>query len=407
MQYAYTAKSIRGETAKGTVVADSPAQAQQQLRQQGLFPMALVPAASRNGRMASIRAPRRRRVSRKELMAFTSQLAIMTRAGIDVAGAIQSLARRCGNPALRAALDGVHENVMSGMAVSAALRNQGDVFGEAYVASIAAGEASGRLPEVLGRLAAMARAEVRLQSTRRALLAYPIVLVVVSVLVILGLMFFVLPEFANVFDQFGMPLPVITRILLGISFQLRWRWWLWAVVAAAAVLGFGVWRRSPAGRGFWDQMMLDAVLIRDVTRSVLTGRSFRLLGIMLESGVPLVEALRLTRSSIQNSRFRALFGRLEEEVLSGRPLAEALATAPFVPGGASEMIATAERTGTMAMVTQIVGEFYEEEGETRLRELATMIEPIIIVVMGIVVACVVLSVMLPMFDFASFAQHGV
>jgi type II secretory pathway component PulF len=128
---------------------------------------------------------------------------------------------------------------------------------------------------------------------------------------------------------------------------------------------------------------------------------------MIDSGVPLIEGLRLTRSSIQNSLFRELFDRLEADVLNGRPLAEALATAPFVPSGATEMVSTAERTGTLGTVTQLIGEYYEEEGETRLRELASMAEPLIIVVMGIVVACVVLSVMLPMFDFATAAQHGV
>jgi type II secretory pathway component PulF len=143
-----------------------------------------------------------------------------------------------------------------------------------------------------------------------------------------------------------------------------------------------------------------------VTRSLLTGRAFQLLGIMIESGVPLIEALRLARSSLQNSLFRELFDRLERDVLNGRPLAEALAAAPFVPGGATEMVATAERTGTLGMVTQVVGAFYEEEGETRLRELATMVEPLVIILMGIVVAAVVLSVMLPMFDFATLAQQG-
>jgi type II secretory pathway component PulF len=407
MRYTYRAKSIRGETSSGMLVADSLALAQQQLRQQGLFPMSLAPAARQAAQQRSFSLPfRRRRVSRKDLMALTSQLAIMTKAGIDVAGAIQSLARQCPNPALKATLESVHQDIMSGKPVSVALRNQGHVFGEAYVASIAAGEASGRLSEVLARLAAMARAELRQQSTRRALMAYPIVLASVSLLVILGLMFFVLPQFAGVFDRFGMPLPMITQVLLGISHELRSRWWLWIGLAAGAIFGFTAWRKSPSGKKTWDHMLVHAVVIRNITRSLVTGRAFRLLGIMLESGVPLIEALRLTRSSIQNSVFRDLFDRLEREVLNGRPLAEALATAPFVPNGATEMVSTAERTGTLAMVTQVIGEFYEEEGETRLRELATMIEPLVIVVMGVVVACVVLSVMLPMFEFATFAQQG-
>lgn len=407
MRYAYRAKSIGGETASGLLVADSPALAQQQLRQQGLFPMSLTPAGEKAaGPRSSSFSFRRRRVSRKELMALTSQLAIMTKAGIDVAGAIQSLVRQCPNPALKATLERVHQDILSGKPVSVALRNQGHVFGEAYVASVAAGEASGRLAEVLGRLAAMQRTELRQQSTRRAMMAYPIVLASVSVLVILGLMFFVLPQFAGVFDRFGMTLPTITQVLLWISAELRSRWWLWMGAVVAAIYCFTAWRKSPSGKRAWDHMLVNAAMIRDITRSLVTGRAFRLLGIMIDSGVPLIEALRLTRSSISNSVFRDLFDRLEREVLNGRPLAEALAAAPFVPNGATEMISTAERTGTLGMVTQVIGEFYEEEGETRLRELATMIEPLVIVVMGVVVACVVLSVMLPMFEFATFAQQG-
>jgi type II secretory pathway component PulF len=407
MRFAYSAKSIQGETTSGVLVADSLAVAQQQLRQQGLFPMSLAPASERAAKPRSGGMSfRRRRVSRKELMSLTSQLAIMTKAGIDVAGAIQSLVRQCPNPTLKATLESVHQDILSGKPVSMALKNQGHVFGEAYVASVAVGEASGQLPEVLGRLASMQRTELRQQSTRRALMAYPIVLASVSVLVILGLMFFVLPQFAGVFDRFGMTLPTITQLLLGISHELRERWWLWIGAVAGAIFGFSAWRKSPSGKKTWDHMLVHAAMIRDITRSLVTGRAFRLLGIMIESGVPLIEALRLTRSSISNSLFRELFDRLEREVLNGRPLAEALATAPFVPTGATEMISTAERTGTLGMVTQVIGEFYEEEGETRLRELATMIEPLVIIVMGVVVACVVLSVMLPMFEFATFAQQG-
>jgi type II secretory pathway component PulF len=407
MRYTYRAKSIRGETTSGVLAADTLALAQQQLRQQGLFPLSLSPAAEKAAGPRSFSLPLgRRRVSRKDLMGLTSQLAIMTKAGIDVAGAIKSLSRQCPNPALKAALEGVHQDILSGKPVSAALKNQGRVFGEAYVASVAAGEASGRLAEVLARLAAMERTELKQRATRRALMVYPIVLAGVSVLVILGLMFFVLPQFAGVFDRFGMTLPTVTQVMLAVSHELRCRWWLWLGGIVGAMFGFAAWRNSPSGKSAWDRLMVNGAVIRNITRSLTTGRAFRLLGIMIESGVPLIEALRLTRSSIGNSVFRDLFGRLEQDVLNGRPLAEALAAAPFVPNGATEMVSTAERTGTLGMVTQVIGEFYEEEGETRLRELATMIEPLVIVVMGVVVAAVVLSVMLPMFEFATFAQQG-
>lgn len=413
MQFAYTAKSTTGGTSSGVMVADSPAQVQQQLRQQGLFVLSVRQVT---GPQASSQAaspvpvapvtPWRRRVSGKDLMSVTSQLAIMTKAGIDMAGALAGLARQCTHPALKATLESVHQDVLGGKSVSAAMKSHPRVFPAAYVATVAAGEASGQLPEVLDRLAKLLRTEQRLKSTRRALLAYPIVLSAVSALVMIGLMFFVLPQFAEVFANFGMSLPALTEALLGLSRELTDRWWLWIGLATAAAIGIRMWRSQPAGRKTWDRWMLQAAWIRDITRTLLTGRAFRLMGIMLESGVPLVEALALTRASIQNSVFAELFDRLRDDVLNGRALAESLSGTPFVPPGATEMISTAERTGTLGTVAQLIGEHFEEEGETRLRELAAMAEPVIIIVMGIIVAVVVLSVVLPMFDFATLAQHG-
>jgi type II secretory pathway component PulF len=406
MQFAYTAKAKNGQSSAGVLAADSLAQAQRQLRQQGLFVLSVAALGSRAASGARRRWSLHGRVSRKDLMAFTSQLAIMAKAGIDIAGAIHSLQRQTASPGLKKTLEAVYQDVVGGKSFSVALGSHVEVFGQAYVASVAAGEASGRLPDVLGRLAAIQRNDLRLRSTRRALLAYPVVLSVVAAAVVLGLMFFVLPQFSGVFAQFDMDLPWITQGLLATSEELRARWWLWVGLVAAAAAGLIGFRSHPAGRRALDRLVLYAAWIGQVARSLMTGRAFQLLGIMIESGVPVVDALRLTRSSLSNSLFRQLFDDLERDVLNGRGLSEALAAAPFVPSGAAEMVATAERTGTLGSVAQVIGEYYEEEGETRLRELTTILEPLIIVGMGLVVACIVLSVMLPMFDFASLAQRG-
>ena len=402
--YAYTARNPRGETAKGTLPADSPAEARRQLKEKGLFVISLD--ASARSAAGAVRGPGRGKVSRKDLMTLTSQLSIMTKTGLDIAGALESLARQCGNPRLKSTLEMVHQEVLGGKSVSAAMKGYPEVFDQTYVASVAAGETSGQLPEVLSRLAALQRTELRLVATRRALLAYPIVLASVSGLVVLALMLFVLPQFSQVFDQFEMPLPALTQALLAFSNELRARFWLWGMLLGATVIGAVMYRRSPAGRRHFDAFMLHAVLLRDVTRSISIGRAFRLLGLMIESGVPLLEGLRLTRSSLRNVLLGEMFDRLETDVLNGLGLAHSLAGFSFVPNGASEMISTAERTGTLGMVTQVMGEFYEEQGETRLRELATLIEPLLIVVMGAIVAVVVLAVMLPMFDFATVSQSG-
>jgi type II secretory pathway component PulF len=161
---------------------------------------------------------------------------------------------------------------------------------------------------------------------------------------------------------------------------------------------------SQQGRRLVDNLLLRASLVRNVTRPLLVGRTFRLLGTMLESGVPLLEGLRLTRSSISNTVLREFFQEVEHEVINGRGLGDSLLKCPYVPPAGAQMVATAERTGTLAAVTQLTGEFFEEEGETRLRDLATVLEPMIIIVMGVIVAFVVMSVMLPVFDFATITR---
>jgi len=346
----------------------------------------------------------RARVPKRELVNLTSQLAIMIRSGVDVAGALQSLARQCRRPGLKDILEQIHEDVMGGKAFSESLRTYAHVFGGSYVASIAAGEASGRLPDVLGQLTRLQRNDLRLRNSVRTMMAYPVLLTAVSGLVILALVLFVLPQFAEIFKQNNTPLPMITLAFLGVSNELWMRFWLWIPLFIGAMIGATLVRRSEAGRRCWDRLMLNLVIIRDVTRSLLIGRTCRLLGLMIDSGVPLLESLRLARSAVANSLYRDLFAELEQEVLNGRSLGNGLLESAFVPPAAAEMVLTAERTGTLGTVTQLIGEHFEEEGETRLRELVAVLEPAITIGMGIVVACVVLSVALPMFDLSSVGQ---
>jgi type II secretory pathway component PulF len=407
MNFSYTAKSTSGATASGVLTADSLAEVRQKLREQGLFPLVIKQAAGSRAIAAARKTGsyRQRRVPKRELLTMTSQLAVMSRSGIDLAGAIRSLVQNATHPTLKAALEQVHEAVSSGKPVSVALREQEHVFGGAYIASVAAGEASGRLPEVLDRLSEMLRNEVRQSGTIRTLLAYPIVLTVVSLSVLSVLVLFVLPQFAEVFEQLDAPLPGITRLLLDTSNALRAHILL-AGSALFGTIGWAWWYRgTDVGRRKIDSLKLNLAMFRGVSRPLMIGRLLRLLGTMVESGVPLLDALRLTRGSISNKLYQELFDQLEQAVLNGRDMTGPFTECQFVPPAAAQMIATGERTGNLASVAQITGQFYEEEGEMRLKELATVLEPLIIVVMGVIVATVVMSVMLPMFDFATMAQH--
>lgn len=348
----------------------------------------------------------RRRVPKRDLLFVTMQLAIMSRTGVDLATALDSLARQSRSQVLRDVLSQVHADVSGGAAVAEALGRHAHVFGETYVAGVAAGEASGKLPDVLGQLAQLQRSELRLQNSLRTLLGYPALLAAVCVLVLASLVLFVLPNFAGIFAESEVPLPLLTKALLGFANELRSRFWVWLPVLGGLIAGAVAVSRSPFGRRFWDRFFLRARLLQDVTRAILAGRAFRLLATMLDSGVPLVEALGLVKSSVGNSVVREALAAVEQDVLNGRGMASSLMAADVMPPTAAEMIGMAERTGSLAVVSRLIGDYFEEEGESRLRALVGLLEPAIVVVMGAVVAVVVLSVMLPMFDLVTVAKQA-
>jgi type II secretory pathway component PulF len=404
MQFSYTAKSATGEIQTGHISAADVNAVKRALREQSLFLIDVRKKGAVSPLKAIFGSGERGALSKRDLLSVTTQLAIMTRSGVDLASAFNSLSHQCSNATLRNVLAQVHRDVTGGKSISDSMQAQASVFGAAYVASVAAGEAAGKLPEVLSRLAQFQRTEIRVRATVRTLLAYPVLLSGVSSLVVIGLVTFVLPKFVDIFSQFDVTLPTITRIVVATSGFLRQHIFIWLPLAVAAFVGLLISRNVEAGRKYWDAAMLNLPLLRDITRAFYIGRTFRLLGLMIESGVPLLEGLQLTRNSIRNVLYRQLFDDLEESILNGRGLANSLINAGFVPAVAAEMILTAERTGTLGMVTELMGEHYEEEGEAKLRELATILEPLIIVAMGVVVATIVMAVMLPMFDIATMAK---
>jgi type II secretory pathway component PulF len=404
MLFTYTAKSNTGDIQMGQMDAEDVEQVKRALREKSLFPIDIRKKSKASGWAIFQRRSDKASLRSRDLLSVTTQLSIMTKSGVDLASAFESLAQQSSNERVRRVLMQVHEDVTGGKSVSDAMRAQSDVFGDAYVASVAAGEAAGRLPEVLGRLSDLQRTEIRNRGTIRTLLAYPILLASVSSLVVCGLVGFVLPKFEDIFHQFEVPLPAMTQVVVAMSVFLRQYMLIWMPLVAAGIVGLAISRRVESGRRWWDRAFLNTVFIRDITRAFYIGRTFRLLGLMIESGVPLLEGIQLTRNAVRNALYRELFDDLEDAILNGRGLANSLIKAGFVPPVAAEMVLTAERTGTLGMVTELMGAHYEEEGESKLRELATMLEPLIIVTMGVVVASIVIAVMLPMFDIANLAK---
>ena len=403
MNFQYKARSASGTSSSGVLEAESPAAARKMLRDQGLFALSLEQHRNLSVEQPAkvVKSGWKSRVSKLDLLMLTSQLVIMTRSGVELAEAFKTASRQCEKPELRQSLSQIYDDLTDGVSISVAIQRQSRIFGEVYAAGIAAGEASGQITEVLSRMAEVLRKEIKLRSTIRSALAYPIALLVISLIVIAALLMFVLPRFAGIFKDMGVETPASTQVLLAFASSIKTYGWVWALGLGGAAFGAVRLRSTEAFCRYRDRVALSLFLVRDVTRSLLVGKSFRLLGVMLQSGVPLTEALQLSRAAVKNRCYRELFSTLLDEVLNGRGLGQALSLAPFIPVDAAQMAATGERTGKLGPVLEMVGEFYEDDGERRLQELMKLLEPVIVVVMGVIVGFIVASVMLPMLDISS------
>ncbi len=402
MRFQYNAKNGRGELAPGEIDAVSIAAARLQLRSQGLFVTALT---SHSSSAASMRVRSATQlwggVRKSDLVMTMSQLSIMSQSGVDLAEALHNVAGQCPRPALRKVLERIDADVHSGRSLSDSVRKHPQVFDDLFVASISAGEQSGTITQVLDRLTYLLRSDMRLQSTIWSMLMYPIVLAAVTFVVLNCLVFFVLPQFATVFETLEKPVPPLTQFLLDIGVFVRKNVVLVVGGFLSVVIGGYSLRTRPAMRRAWDYGTLHIAMLRNVTQGLLTGRSFRLLGTMLMSGVPLVDGIRLCRNATRNQFFRDLFKLAENDVLHGEDFSRSLLAAHFLPIGAAQMVATAERSGKMGEVLKNVGEYYEDDGERCLRDLIKIAEPAVIVFLGVVVAGIVLSVIVPMLDVST------
>jgi type II secretory pathway component PulF len=405
MKYDYRAKDRGGQLVTGEFDVENEAEARQRIRAQGLFLLSLAP---RGLVLPGIKQSKplvwRRGVKRAELVTVMSQLTIMCQSGVDLAEAIGNLAEECRAGTLKEVLQKVHGSVSAGSSLSEALRAHPQVFDTAFVAGIAAGEQSGDIVRVLERLTQLLRNDMRLVNSLWSLLTYPMLLCGVTGVVLAAIVFFVLPQFAQVFASLNAPAPPLTRFLLALGDFARGHVLLLGGAAAIAVATIAWLRTTAYARRLWDYGVLHIVIVRNAYRALVTGRIFRLLGTMLQSGVPLLDGVRLCQAAVANAAFRDLFQAVEQELLRGQGMSKPMQEARFLPSGAAQMIATAEKSGKLGQVLLSVGEYFEDEGENHLRDLIKVLEPAIIVALGGVVATVVMSVMLPLFDASTMAH---
>lgn len=335
---------------------------------------------------------------RQQLLNVTKQLSLLVETGVDIAEAIQVVCDQIPAGPIRQAWLDIGQDINAGRALSYAMNQQKNIFGAEYVVGISAGESSGKLVEVLKSTAAKLERDLDLQWSTRSALAYPCVLCFVAFGVVNSLIWFVLPQFEKVFENMNFSPPWITQVLLASASTARSYYWLFALSAVAFIAAVLFTWNHPKFAVYRDKVLCNLPIIGKAYRYLATSGFFLLCGNMLRHGVPLLDALRLCARATFSPTLKSILEETERDVLVGKNLSHTLTKSPFLPPGAASMISMAEKSGNLDRVMLTTGEYFEKEGVQSLQQALKLLEPILIVLMGGLVALVIASVMLPMMD---------
>ncbi len=341
-----------------------------------------------------------RRIRKSELLYVTNQLSIMVTTGVTLSAALSAIADQEENPSLRRVLKDLRRSVEAGEDFSVALARYPKLFDTTYVSLVRASEATGMLGEMLERIAHYLGKNLETRGKVRSAMMYPSVMLVMAVGVTIFLLTFVMPKFTPIFESRAAALPKPTKVLMALSNTLVDYWYLWVLGLVAAVAGLWYAVRTPAGRRIWDAVKLQLPIVGPAIRKVVLGRSVRTLGAMVRGGVPMLDALQLSADVAGNVHYHDVWRHVLNEVTQGKQIHTALAGNPLFPATLVQMIAAGEETGKLDVVLERVSDYYDREVELSLKAATSLIEPIMIAVMGVVIGGIGMSIMLPIFTLS-------
>lgn len=389
--FRYRALDRDGQERTGVLEADSGRNARNQLREQGLFPLEVGGVAQRNGNTHA-------RIPAADLTLLSRQWATLLASGLTVEAAIAALIEQSEHEPTRQVLAGVRSEILAGFSLRAALDRHPRAFPDIYRASVAAGERSGELPQVMLQLADyLERTHALRQKTVQALI-YPVIVALVAVLVIVGLMTYVVPQVVVVFDQGRQTLPWLTRTLIKVSDGLHQWGWLGLALGAGTLIGTQLMLRTPSVKRSWDRSLLRLPLVGRHLRTLEASRFAGTLAILTASGVPLLSALEAGREVVTRLPLRDALDDTIAKVREGQALARALGASRAFPPLLVHMIANGERTGRLDAMLERAAQLQQQEYENRTATLTSLLEPLLLVVMGTLVLLIVMAVMQPIIE---------
>lgn len=399
MEFRCRLASPNGEIVEGVYVADSEARLRHELEEKGLFVLSLQPKGAIAG--LSLRLPQRTKVSTREFLVFNQELATLLKAGMPLVQSLDLLKRRVLSPTFRTVLDDVHERVRSGTALSDAFATHGELFPRVYTASLLAGERSGNLDAVLRRYVEYTKIIATVRRKALSALIYPSILVSIAAVVVSIIILWAVPAFSDFYSSFGAQLPLVTRLIVAISNFIRTQFLLIGLALVVASLAIAAWVRQPGQKARLDRVLLRLPMIGDVARKFSTSQMARTLATLLGGGLPLVNALDISAKSIGNGFMASQLDIVAARVREGESLATALEARRVFPEVAVKMAEVGESTGALQDMLNTVADFYDEEIATNMERFVTLVEPVLLVMMGIVIAGLLLALYMPLFQLSS------
>jgi type IV pilus assembly protein PilC len=397
MEFRCRLGTTSGEIIEGVYVAQSEAALRRELEDKGLHVLALRPRLG----LGSLGFGSRRSITRHEFLVFNQELATLLKAGMPLVQSLDILRSRLSNPLFKSVLDDVHEKVRGGTALSDAFAAHGDLFPSVYTASLMAGERAGNLDAVLRRYVAYAKTVDTVRSKTISAMIYPAILVTLALGLVTIIVVKVVPTFADFYTSFDAELPLSTRIIVAASNLIRGQLWLILIALVGAVVGFFSWIRQPGQGARFDAMLLKLPFVGGSFHKFATSQMARTLATLLGGGIPLVNALEIAARSTGNRHLGQELEVVAQRVREGQSLAATLLERHVVPDVAIKMIEVGESTGALTEMLNSLADFFDEEIDTEVGRFVTMVEPALLVVMGIVIATIVLALYMPLFNLSS------
>ena len=399
MEFRCRLASPNGEIVEGVYVADNEAKLRHELEEKGLFVLSLQPKGAIAG--ISVRLPRPSAINTREFLVFNQELATLLKAGMPLVQSLDLLKRRLTTPTFRGVLDDVHEKVRSGSALSDAFASHGALFPSVYTASLLAGERSGNLDAVLRRYVEYTKIIATLKRKTLSALVYPAILITLALGLVSIIVLKVVPQFSDFYASFGAELPLLTRIIVSVSDFVRAQFLLLVLVIFIAVVTFLGWIRQPGQKAKFDHLILAVPMLGQVAGKFATSQMARTLSTLLGGGLPLVNALDIAAKSIGNQYMAKQLEIVSGRVREGESFARALEARRVFPEVAVKMAEVGESTGALQDMLNTVADFYDEEIATNMERFVTLVEPVLLVIMGMVIAGLLLALYMPLFQLSS------